>query len=65
MEDIFVSRWLWGERERDLQIRSENESERAASALISALLIARVAVKLKHLDLISELGVPSFHHQRL
>lgn len=46
--------------EGDSQIRSERE--KVWSTLISALLIAYVAVKLKHLDLISELRVPSFLH---
>lgn len=48
---------------RDSQIRSEKgRVEKVGSTLISALLIAYVAVKLKDLDLVSELRVPSFHH---
>ena len=38
----------------------ERETETGSTPL-SALLITFVAVKLKHLDLVSELGVPSLH----
>lgn len=50
--------------EGDSQIRSEKgRVEKVGSTLIiSALLIAYVVVKLKDLDPVSELRLPSFHH---
>lgn len=49
--------------EGDSQIRSEKgRVEKVGSTLITALLIAYVVVKLKDLDSVSELRLPSFHH---